>query len=665
MPTNVDLQLIPSKPYFPAGGMNIDSNGMGTAEHEAHLIRNMDVHSHDIRSRPGTITIDPYGMNLPQEDILHYAVYKKPNGATSLFAFTCINIYEYSNSTGWNSVAATGLFVTKEINFWSTTCCIDETYGATIVAAGSYIDSPTSALQKGDKRLLCFYNQTSGKFEPLIMYQNTPVIEEQLIEYGGSSPVVAPEAVIPRGGIDGIAFLAKHIDKWQVHSGTTTNEIELRLVVDYDDANPLEPSITVEMWKDTPGGTSTTDVSEAVAAKITITTGREDDPIQEYEYTKTQAIETALLSNTIAAQLLKVDNLGYNVEVKTDSDSYFTQGNTGRVNGILQHDSGDDNFVGITEGSFVITLGTGEGALAKSGKKVHPLPVGRTVLGDASNGANVNCYRMIPTNETIIDFENSWIRVDGKEWQLQFLSDVFAGSELLGSYYYKETYAYNPIHVTTFHNALLVGNLYDAGDDQYYPWRIQWSDMGKITAFDFDNYQDVIVREVAAITGFMPFNTVVNRDAATFLFICQENTISRGTYSQSLFLELDTAIPEGLEYIRTLCSADNMLYYMGKNDFYAFDGLNRESITIDEKSKDSRIREYVFANLDKENMNKNHTVYDPIRRKILFFIMLTTNSETYPTDAFVYDIDKKCWTMYTMPACSASIAVSLELPEVV
>ena len=88
-------ELLPDKPYFPSRGINIDSNSVLIRPEEAIDCLNMDISGSQIKSRAGTIELDPYTDTSdaqPDEPILHYHEYIVPGGNTKLFAFTATDI---------------------------------------------------------------------------------------------------------------------------------------------------------------------------------------------------------------------------------------------------------------------------------------------------------------------------------------------------------------------------------------------------------------------------------------------------------------------------------------------------------------------------------------------------------------------------------------------
>ena len=174
-------------PYFPFKGVNVDSNGLAIDAEECVMCNNMDILSTSLELRPGSISLTPGGdpldpagygkVGLPVEDVLHLEEFKHPNGTKLFFAFTDRDIYFYDVLLGWRTCIDIDLFEGHTFNTWSTTQIVDSTLGATVIAAGSWIEQDQDVMTKGDERVLIYFDQTDGLWYPFVMKLQVPVVD--------------------------------------------------------------------------------------------------------------------------------------------------------------------------------------------------------------------------------------------------------------------------------------------------------------------------------------------------------------------------------------------------------------------------------------------------------------------------------------------------------
>lgn len=646
MPEIKSLQLV-EPPYFPFKGVNADSNGLAIDAEECVMAMNLDILPTSCKLRAGCVSLTPAAVaanptgavGLPEEDVLHMEEFKHPDGTLLLFAFTDRDIYFYDRIAGWRTCIDIDLFEGHLFNNWSTTNVIDSELGATILACGSWINQDAEKLTKGEERLLCYFDQESGLFQKFELKLQVPVVEE---ETGLSYPATNAASL----SFQGLSLEILDTSKWAVFATypKTTIKVSMTSVV----GGTVYPVVTY-ILKDE-DGVEVTVLDTAVECNITLT-GTIDSTASD--------CESVLSADAIIKQVLKVNSSSFSTKLTAESQTQFVASVSGVVTAStpLAFNSTVTDFISIVPKTFTISLGTGEGIIAQAGTVVENLPVGKVSLGDASDGASIPCYRLIPTNFEIAAYDTScYIRVDGLEWQIKILRPSYAGASLLVNYDYYIKASYKPCYISTYHNALLLGNTYE-DDSAYYPWRLRWTETNTVTIIKYSSYQDFLQKKLSKIISIVTLNTTINNEASGFLYVLLSDFIYRGKYDANLFVVFETAYLEGMFAPKTLVEADSLLYYLGNNDIYVFDGLVRKSITKNPNNEQTRVRNFIYSDLDFASSNTHFAVYDKGRRRILFYLKQKTNIYTYPTRVAVYQIDSKMWYFYTVPETSFALSV--------
>lgn len=327
------------------------------------------------------------------------------------------------------------------------------------------------------------------------------------------------------------------------------------------------------------------------------------------------------------------------------------------------HINYNSDFTSMEEGTLVLRT-TLDGVLARSGLQVHSLPVGKLALGDASDGASIDCYNLIPSDDTkTIYGGDSWVRVDGLEWSLSFVDNSYNGIAILADYDYLYDVDFYPVYVLFFKNALMMFSTYEA--TKYYPWRARHTEQGDITRTRQSFYIEVGIDDVGPIVGVETVETRHYDQSDSFIFVYKQGSVQRGKYNRDFnlgsniapFVSFDKAASEGLEANRTIVNIEGSQVYLGNNDVYLFDGVKKVSLTFDRESESTRIREYLFDNLDTSALNKCFAVYDELRKRYMLFYMTHSTQGDFPTDCLVYEFERGIWSRHSYPATSAGISV--------
>lgn len=328
----------------------------------------------------------------------------------------------------------------------------------------------------------------------------------------------------------------------------------------------------------------------------------------------------------------------------------------------------DSSFLSIAPAlTNIYTQSTGQ--LAAIGSVVYSLNVGKLSLGDPADGVPINCYKLIPT-DVVVDIaeieygDSSYVRVDGKEVSVKFLTNDYKDQQVLVNYSYYRTVAHKPMCVLAFQDALLIANTFELeAVNTYRPYRIRWSDQGSIFDTSENSYQDLIDSDISPILALHTHETTYYNTVANYVYAYKMNHIHRGTYNTNYnsspdisvpFLSFEVAVSDGIECPRTITPIGKAQIFLGKNDVYIFDGINMQSITLDKETQNTRIRDMIFADLDIDNLDKNFAVWDQLNKKYMLFVKRWSDA-TYPSVCYIFNFFHNQWTRYVYPSTSAAI----------
>lgn len=320
----------------------------------------------------------------------------------------------------------------------------------------------------------------------------------------------------------------------------------------------------------------------------------------------------------------------------------------------------DANFISMLPGLTQITT-TYNGQLATIGSQVYSLAVGKVSLGDPSNGSLVNCYKLIPADDSKVTYgDTSYVRVDGKEFSIKFKDDTHVGQMLLLSYYYNKRVLHKPVCVSSFKNALIYANTYEEG--AYFPFRIRWSYQGEIFTTKENSYVDLVEGDLSPILTMMPNETAFYNSIDSYLYIYRSNSIYRANFNSNFalnatfiqsFFNFELAVSIGIASPRTVAPIGRAQVYLGKDDIYIFNGIERESLTLDKTNGSPRVREFIFSLIDVTKPEENFALYNQNQKKYYLFIQPKT--ETDKTFCFIYDFVFGSWTRYIYPKITAGV----------
>lgn len=280
----------------------------------------------------------------------------------------------------------------------------------------------------------------------------------------------------------------------------------------------------------------------------------------------------------------------------------------------------------------------------------------------------------IPVDDAeVIYGETSYIDLENGNVSIEFIQNTYNGKDLHIYYQYEDDVDYKPIHVSNYHNALVLANTAEyfttnitgpVQEWRYTPFRTRWSMQNNIRLFRENDYQDLALDDITPILGLRSLETEASSTIVGPLYFLKHNSIVRGTYNQNYNLDPSLPVPmfnfeiaysEGMESTNTAVPIDGMMFYLGRNDVYAFNGYKRISLTHDQSTGNSRVQRSIVDNLNINYLYRNFGLYDEVSRKYYLFVVLNTSSSNYPEDCFVYDLDRNYWVRHTYSQISAAI----------
>lgn len=640
---------IPEKPYFCSKGWNPDANGLSIQHEEASDVLNMRITRKEAFTRAGTREL---ARNRPGNDnILHYYDFKAIDGTEKLFGFSKDNVYEYHDGTGLWTYAHKfeALDTCEAVANWSsdnwtptlTTAGSDRYEGsyAVYISPDADLTDTEVLLAKGGAGVMDW--DTSGYTHITFQYMNghTGDIDVKVKFYSDNNFTTLIESFDKTLSATTVFKECAcemttpanfdSVKSWEiVADGAETVSTQFDLHVDYV-CGITKLSSNVTFWH-TCRFVDTTEGETIIAAGSSppiLDDAETDGGSRAFLFYDTSASYFDTLSSKKRVAVVNEDTgeTGPNTEsvVNTETD--------------LAHDAGDSGFSQIVKGTFEIyTLELGTLATASS--------VLSAVDGHGSN----NGYFLIPTDETKIEGgANSWVKQDGRgnsdttdyTWSLEFKDDTYHGMKLYVRYTYEEDCAYKPRYVWSFHNRVLMGNVYE--NPTYHAWRVRWTAVEDMDLMTDTDYADLVDTDITSIVG--------GETLGFYLNIYKTHSIVKCSHvgGDSIFL-FTTVWKEGTYAGRTIQAFRNRHYLLGKNDIYVWDGNSMRSITQSEQSDTYRTRDKVFTLLNQDELNNCFASIYPKFKEYWLWIVKT--GETYPTSVFVYSILQDIWYYFEFDA---------------
>lgn len=161
------------------------------------------------------------------------------------------------------------------------------------------------------------------------------------------------------------------------------------------------------------------------------------------------------------------------------------------------------------------------------------------------------------------------------------------------------------------------------------PWKVQWCDTGAPESWVGGNSGSALLADEPS-----PIKNILKLNEFAAVYKRQSLWLGRKVDTSDIFLFDCIITGIGLESSRAIADGGGTHYFMGLNDFYAFNGARWESIG-------KPVRDRAFMNINRSKINNCFAYhYEPFK-EIWFFIVLKNN--TWPTEVWKYNYQTGFW----------------------
>lgn len=238
------------------------------------------------------------------------------------------------------------------------------------------------------------------------------------------------------------------------------------------------------------------------------------------------------------------------------------------------------------------------------------------------------------SDDAYVNEGTSYVYPNGK-WGIQLThlgATYFGTGPVYADYSYKTPFSFKPRHLTFYAGRLVFGGTYEGGN--YYPWRVRSAYAGDSnTAIEYD-YVDLLDYGLETLECL--------KQLGNSLFAYTREGIYRGFTDQNGNLLFTSFWSGGTISGRTVAIFNNLHFFMGVDDIYAFDGSSVRSITLMEGV--GRVKETIFRRIDTEHYQRCFSAFYPKEKEVWFFVKRVT--EDYPVEAWIYNVDRANWTLF-------------------
>jgi len=203
---------------------------------------------------------------------------------------------------------------------------------------------------------------------------------------------------------------------------------------------------------------------------------------------------------------------------------------------------------------------------------------------------------------------------------------------ILVAYDWFELVDQKPRFVFNFHNRVVMANEYDDDVNEYNPWRVRWSLAGNLERSDQGlAFNDLVDSDVSPIAGG-------NYLQRLLVLVKEESVVLMRFIGGLSVFSFNTEWHEGTFAGDTIARWQNLLFYLGKDDVYVFDGAQATRIA------EHRVRDAIFDILTTDQLR--HMFGRIYPRFNEYWLWITTDDNTFPTEVFVYNIKLNAWSRF-------------------
>lgn len=649
--------LLAEKPHLPTAGVNLDAKGLTAREEEAADLLNFRVTPEGLITRAGDqqlASVAPGG-----DPIIHQHLYKAPDGEEILFGFTKDDIWRYSKSQGgWEScLEALVINNCDALTGWATSENLE--LGGFALAEGAdclfvYTDTGSSEVTLTLDTALDISGYSHFRFALMFLSFLSSNLYSFTVTFKDSSNATIDSFTILAANV--ATELTRLIDSSRIfisHELTATpggagwsdlKSISIDPYVEVPNVafyyidylhvyNPLVSDVT--FWSTT----DFLDVEEGLtviaAASSPVNPGQEEGDVLKrklFYYDTDDFIFKPLVTKE-------------RVTITNESLGTTAAASTTRTGGPLGYAplgaNADANWVSLV-GEALVSFYTLELGLIGTASAVL-----------TGSGATAK-YPIVPANQTILKGgANSWIEKDGSNWSLQFQSSIgdWAGLDIYVEYTYFSTLDFKPRFVAAFHNYLILASTYE--DLRYQPWRFRWSQVARKDEFNTLDYQDTTTIDPTPIVAleYQSFYLMLIKHYSIIRVFHVQGEIPQAFQDTDVAFNYQTMRQMGTFAGRTIQEYEGLLYFMGHDDAYAFDGNQAFSITRNNQEGYYRVRDDLFKRIDQQQVNNYLGFINQTHKEYWLGVVLP--GETYPTRWYIYNILLDIWYIYEYPAVTS------------
>ncbi len=194
-------------------------------------------------------------------------------------------------------------------------------------------------------------------------------------------------------------------------------------------------------------------------------------------------------------------------------------------------------------------------------------------------------------------------------------------------------------YITTIGSFVVVGNTYDASDGNV-PYRVRWCGFDDATSWPVSATTQADYQDLDLSKGWV--RQVIGGEYGV---IFQERAISRMDYEGSptiwRFREVEAGSGKGTLASGSVVKAGGVIFYLGLDGFYAFDGT--QSIPIGSNKVDKTL----MAEIDTNYFSRISATAHPDKQLIIWAIPVSGNSGGRPNKFYIYNYSpnaKKRWS---------------------
>ena len=592
------IKCISDGPYFPVRGMNPDANGLLTRKDEASFILNCEVSSLGIRQRRGTTPLKPFHITLK-----NFPEHPDAEG-------------EYS--PGMGLIVGRQYYIFVDYKIWYNTS--EDKWNI------------TQSMSDGPGDLLLAKNDSQDLRPPETgWYLNTDTFTLVLSGYTYSQDqddiIELHKYYHPVEGSIIFAFCEDKIYRYSEDWTSVNHEVKLTEV-------SCDTTFTgLNEW-------SITNIVDKKLGSTVVAAGCVHTPIG---FPYTDGPSRVLLYYDLASGTFK------ELDLKVALPDELTY----------------DDLISVPSSPTVQVFTTSDATVPIVSGTAYLVVEDVGVIAYASLTENGTKQLLLPVDYTqVAQNDNSYLDLATGEVSLEFLTTDFNGRKLHLYYEYTSIVTHKPVCISGYRNSLVIANLYE--DSEYYPWLVRYTKQGDITMLRERDYQELVVEDVSPILTMRALETDASSTIIGPLYFFKANSIVRGTYNQSFNLKdnipmfnFELAYSEGILGTRTLVNIMGKLVYLGRNDIYIFDGVNRVSLTRDNATGNSRVRNFMLANLDLMNLNYCFAYYDENAHLYVIHLKFMGDESRFPEYALVYNFELNQWTAYKYPPTSAGVVADI------